>query len=257
MNENGTKRLKDKVAIITGAASGIGRATAQLFANEGAKVTIADVNAAMGMETVNLIEEQHKGQAIFVQTDVSKLDQVRDMVQTTVQDFGRVDILVNNAADREPGKPVVDCPEEEWDRTVAITLKGPYLCAKYSIPEMVKVGGGVVVNVSSIAGLVTFANGPAYAAAKAGLNQLTKSIALDYRHQNIRANAICPGVIDTPGTERVKQDEEWLAYTNERILLGRWGRPEEIAHTILYLASDESSYLNGSVIVADGGWVIR
>ena len=257
MNENGTKRLKDKVAIITGAASGIGRATALLFAKEGARVTVADVNAAMGMETVNLIEEQHERHAIFVQTDVSKSDEVRDMVQTTVQSFGRIDILVNNAADREPGKPVVDCPEEEWDRTVAITLKGPYLCAKYSIPEMAKVGGGIVVNVSSIAALVTFENGPAYSASKAGLNQLTKSIALDYRHQNIRANAICPGIIDTPGTERVKQNKEWVTDTHERILPGRWGTPEEIARAILFLASDESSYVNGSVMVADGGWVIR
>jgi NAD(P)-dependent dehydrogenase (short-subunit alcohol dehydrogenase family) len=250
-------RLKGKVAIITGAASGIGRATAQLFVNEGARVVIADVNTEMGQETIELIEENQKGGAIFVQTDVARHDEVKEMARATVQNFGRLDILVNNAADRDPGKPVVECPEEEWDRTVAITLKGPYLCAKHSIPEMAKVGGGTIVNVSSIAGIVTFPNGPAYAASKAGLNQLTKNIALDYRHQNIRVNAICPGVIDTPGTAREKQNEEWRSYTNERILPGRWGTVEEIAYAILFLASDESSYLNGAVIVADGGWVIR
>ena len=250
-------RLKGKVAIITGAASGIGRATAELFVKEGARVVVADVNAEMGQETVKLIKENQKGEAIFSQTDVARHDEVKELARLTVDNFGKLDILVNNAADREPGKPVVDCPEEEWDRTVAITLKGPYLCAKYSIPEMVKVGGGTIVNISSIAGIVTFPNGPAYAASKAGLNQLTKNIALDYRHQNIRVNAICPGVIDTPGTAREKQNEEWNTYANERILLGRWGSAEEIADAVLFLASDESSYMNGAVIVADGGWVVR
>ena len=250
-------RLKRKVAIITGGASGIGRATAELFVKEGARVVVADVNAEMGQETVKLIKENQKGEAIFSQTDVARHDEVKELARLTVDNFGKLDILVNNAADREPGKPVVDCPEEEWDRTVAITLKGPYLCAKYSIPEMVKVGGGTIVNISSIAGIVTFPNGPAYAASKAGLNQLTKNIALDYRHQNIRVNAICPGVIDTPGTAREKQNEEWNTYANERILLGRWGSAAEIADAVLFLASDESSYMNGAVIVADGGWVVR
>ncbi len=246
-------RLKGKVAIITGAASGIGRATAELFVKEGARVVVADVNAEMGQETVELIKENQKGEAIFAQTDVARHDEVKEMARITIHNFGRLDILVNNAADREPGKPVVDCPEEEWDRTVAITLKGPYLCAKYSIPEMVKVGGGTIVNISSIAGIVTFPNGPAYAASKAGLNQLTKNIALDYRHQNIRVNAICPGVIDTPGTAREKQNEEWNTYANERILLGRWGSAAEIANAVLFLASSGAAYITGETLHVNGG----
>lgn len=255
--ENSMMRLKDEVAIITGAASGIGRAAAEIFADEGARVMIADTNTQMGQEVAGHIEQRNEGRASFVQVDVAKSDEVQNMVQTTIRTFGRLDILVNNAADRKPGKPIVECPEEEWDRTVAITLKGPYLCAKYSIPEMAKAGGGVIVNISSIAGLVTFPSGPAYAASKAGLNQLTKNIALDYRQDNIRANAICPGIIDTPGTANEKNNEEWGAYTSERILIGRWGQPEEIANLILFLASNESSYLNGAIIVADGGWTIR
>lgn len=250
-------RLKDKVACITGAGSGIGRATARLFAEEGACVTVADWNAEGGERTVALVDEADSGKTLFVQTDVSIESQVQVMVAKTVSKFGKLDILINNAADREPGKPVTELPEQEWYRTVDTTLKGPYLCAKHSIPEMIKAGGGVIVNVSSIAGIVTFKNGPAYAASKAGLNQLTKNIALDYSSSNIRVNSINPGVINTPGIDRDKGKAEWREWIEDRTLLGRWGEPEEIAYPILFLASDESSFMTGSMITVDGGWTIR
>jgi NAD(P)-dependent dehydrogenase (short-subunit alcohol dehydrogenase family) len=250
-------KLQGKVAVITGAGSGIGRATAQIFAREGAQVTVADWNPAGGHETVSSIEREFPGRAMFSPTDVGSEAQVREMIRLTVERFGRLDILVNNAADREPGQPVADLPEEEWDRTLATTLKGAYLCAKHAIPEMRRQGAGVIVNVSSMAAVVSFANAPAYGAAKAGMVQLTRNIALDYAADNIRANSVLPGAIETPGLARALARPGWLEATLERILLKRLGQPEEIAKVILFLASDESSYLTGAAITADGGWTIR
>jgi NAD(P)-dependent dehydrogenase (short-subunit alcohol dehydrogenase family) len=250
-------KLQGKAAVITGAGSGIGRAAAQLFAQEGAQVTVADWNRAAGQETVTGIERDFPGRALFSLTDVGSEAQVREMIRLTVERFGRLDILVNNAADREPGKPVADLPEEEWDRTLATTLKGPYLCARHAIPEMTKHGGGVIVNVSSMAAMVTFANAPAYGAAKAGLVQLTRNLALDYAADNIRVNSVLPGVIETPGLASALGRPGWLETTLERILLKRLGQPEEIAKVILFLACDDSSYLDGASITADGGWTIR
>jgi NAD(P)-dependent dehydrogenase (short-subunit alcohol dehydrogenase family) len=249
-------RLKDKVAIVTGAASGIGRATSLLFVREGAKVVVADINDEMGNETASLVEKQG-GEAIFVHTDVSKSNDIQNMVESAVEKFGKIDVLVSNAAYMDPGVPVVDLPEEQWDETIDVTLKGHYLGAKYAIPEMIKVGGGSIVSVSSVGGVVAFASNPAYCAAKGGVIQLAKAIAADYVKNNIRANVVCPGAIDTPGAEGVKDIKEAYDYSLFMAEMGRWGTADEMAHAILFLASDEASYITGSVLVADGGWTLR
>jgi NAD(P)-dependent dehydrogenase (short-subunit alcohol dehydrogenase family) len=247
--------LQDKTAIVTGAASGIGRATAVLFSREGARVVVADKNDEGGRQTVSMIEAQG-GQGCFVHTDVSVAGDVKRMVQIAVQSYGKLNILVSNAAYMDPGLPVADLPEEQWDTTVDVTLKGAFLGAKFAIPEMIKIGGGAIVNVSSVGGVVGFASNPAYVAAKGGVIQLTKAIAIDYARHGIRANVVCPGAVDTPGAASVKKDPKAYEYALSMTVVGRWAQPQEIAACILFLCSDAASYLAGSVLVADGGWSV-
>lgn len=251
-------RLQDKVAIITGAASGIGRATAILFAREGARVIVAD-RSGEGAATVAEIVK-NKGTASFVQVEMKETESIRAMVEAASHLFGGLDILVNCA-----GRfglfnylPVVDTPVEEWDSTLAVNLRGAFIACKFAIPLMIKHGGGSIVNVSSIGGLGAFPKFAAYVSSKGGLHPLTKSIALDYGKQGIRANLVCPGAIDTPGNDPFIETayasrEAYVATVSAMNPLGRMGRPEDIGYAILFLASDEAAYVTGATIVVDGG----
>jgi len=253
-------RLKDKIAIITGAGSGIGRATAKLFAREGAKVVASDIFTEGCQETINMIKSSG-GEAIMVKADVSRADQVQAMVNATLEAFGQINILFNNAG-IELSALITETSEEDWDRIMNTNLKGIFLCSKYTIPEMIKVGGGSIVNTASIAGLVGFNNLGAYNASKGGVVILTKNMAIDYAHYNIRVNCICPGAIETSMMERIL--EMWggniEAIKQQFVALhpiGRLGKPEDIAYAALYLASDESSFVTGSALVVDGGYTAR
>lgn len=250
------QRLKDRVAIVTGAASdaGIGCAIAQLFSYEGAAVAIADIDDSGGRRSAARILQQG-GRAIFCHADVAESHDVRALIRETVEKFGTIHVLVNNAAHMKDTKPALETTEEGWDRSVAVTLKGAFLCSKYAIPEMIKTGSGSIVNVSSVGGLVGFAGYAAYCSAKGGILQLTKSLAIDYGRQNIRANAICPGPIQTSISPQ--KDDPLYEYQLDMTVLGRKGTPREVAYAALFLAGDESSFVTGASIAVDGGWTIR
>ncbi len=248
-------RLKGKVAIVTGAGSGIGRASAILFAREGAKVVVADYDEKGGKGTANLIAKA-KGKAVFVKADVSKDSDAKAIVAAAVRSFGKLNILYNNAGIVRWGN-AVECTEADWNRVIDINLKGAWLCSKYAIPEMIKAGGGSIVNTASIAGCVAFAKIAAYCASKGGLIELTKSMALDFAPQKIRVNAVCPGVIKTGMTKGILNDKKTMAGMLQATVIGRLGEPEDIAYAALYLASDESSFVTGTTIVADGGWTVQ
>jgi NAD(P)-dependent dehydrogenase (short-subunit alcohol dehydrogenase family) len=249
------ERLKNKVALITGGGSGIGRATCLLFAREGAKVVVADYVAEGGRETVQQITAAG-GEATFVQADVSQSADVQRMIATTVHTYGRVDILFNNAGIEGASAKIANYDENEWQRVLAIDLTAVFLGMKYVIPEMIKQGGGVILSTASVAGLVGFPGGAAYCAAKAGVIQLTRTVALEYANKNIRVNCICPGVIRTPMAQRVMGERpEENAIRMEPI--GRLGTPEDIANAALFLASDDSSFATGAPFIIDGGYVAR
>ncbi len=248
-------RLAGKVAIVTGGGSGIGRATALLFAQEGARVVVADYAPEGGQETVRMIQ-QHGGEALFVESDVSNAEDMQRLVQTTVDAYGRIDILVNNAAVTIPAS-VVDATEEVWDKTMEIDLKGVFLLSKYAIPHMINGGGGSVINMASMCGLVASPNQAPYSAAKGGVVALTRQMAIDYARYNIRVNGIAPSEVRTPmflgfinhAPDPEKKMQELVA----RIPMGRVAEPEEIARAALFLASDESSYITGVTLPVDGG----
>lgn len=250
------QRLKDRVAIVTGAASdvGIGAAIAQLFSYESAAVAIADIDGSGGRQSAARIVHQG-GQAIFCYADISRSQDVRALIRETVAKFGAIHVLVNNAAHMKDTKPALETTEEAWDRTIAVTLKGAFLCSKYAIPEMIKAGSGSIINVSSVGGLVGFEGYAAYCSAKGGILQLTKSLAIDYGHQNIRANAICPGPIQTNISPQ--KDDPIYQYQLDMTIPGRKGAPQEVAYAALFLASDDSSFVTGASIPVDGGWTAR
>ena len=246
-------RLAGKVAIITGAASGIGRAAALLFATEGAKVVIADVDEERG----RAVEGEIGDEALFVRTDVADGAQVRALVQAAVRRFGRLTTLYNNAAPVElvntEDRSVTDLPEEVFDRMIAVILRGTYLCCKHAIPEIVRAGGGSVINTSTVDAIVGQGGYDAYAAAKGGVLSLTRAMAVGYARHGVRVNAILPGFVRTPATE------PWLARDASRrvmesLHLTRIGEPEDIARFALYLASDESEYVTGGWHAIDGGF---
>ena len=248
--------LKGKVAIITGAKQGMGRADAILFAQNGAKVVVADISQEECQQVADEIEK-NGGQALAVKCDVTKGEEIEEMVKKTVEKFGRVDILVNNAGICQ-FKPFLELTEEEWQKTLDINLKGYFLCAKACAKEMVKQKSGVIVNIASIVmgqlgkGMAGLAH---YSASKGGIAALTKSLAIELAQHNIRVNAIAPGAIDTPMAASAKADQKVLEQTLAMIPLGRMGQAEEIASTVLFLSADASSYITGSIVVVDGGWL--
>jgi NAD(P)-dependent dehydrogenase (short-subunit alcohol dehydrogenase family) len=256
-------RLAGKVAIITGAGSGIGRATALLFAREGAKVVVADYDTTGGEETAQLIKVGG-GEAQFVRVDVVQPEEVQAMVRTALDAYSRIDILHNNAGiDLPQATNVVTTTVEDWDKTVAVNLKGVFLCCKYALLEMVAGSGGVVVNTASIAGLVPMAQEAAYGASKAGLVLLTKQMARDYARYNVRVNSVCPGPMEKPMRDRLEfLQGDQAAFRKrqtfaDRIPLGRMCLPEDIAYAALFLVSDEASMITGVDLVVDGGFTLE
>lgn len=250
-----SKDLSGKVAIVTGAGSGIGQAIAKVFAQEKAKVLVADFNIDGGQDTVSQITAAGRD-AVFCQTDVSQSDQVKKMVDTAIKNFGRVDILVNNAGVYLPND-ILNLSEEEWQKTIDIDLKGVYLGAKFALPQMIKQGKGKIINIASIAGIVGFRGSAVYCAAKGGVVNLTREMALDYGSQKININAIAPGVIKTNMTKEILADKKMTAGLLASIPLGRFGEPEDIAYLALYLASDVSDYVTGQIFTIDGGYTVQ
>jgi len=255
-----TLKFEGKVSLVTGGGSGIGRATALAFAREGAKVIVADVSEQGGKETVQMIE-QAGGDAIFIRTDVSDGTEVMEMVNKAIEVYSRIDCAINNAGVEGMLVNISDYPEEMWNRVIGVNLTGVWLCMKYEIPQMLKQGGGVIINMASIFGLVGLANASAYIASKHGVVGLTKAAALEYSAKGIRVNAVCPGFIETPMLmERsLKAGENPEVY--QQIVsvspIGRLGKPEEIAETVLWLCSDGASFVTGHSMVADGGYGIQ
>jgi len=247
-------KLDGKVALITGAGSGIGRATALLFSKEGAKVAVVDWVPTGGQETVRMIKEAGS-EAIFIEADVSKSDDVKRMVEKTVETYKRIDILYNNAGIDGEYFPVGMMPEEEWHRVININLNGVFYGSKYTIPIMLKQGGGVIINTASMLSQIGCESMSAYCASKGGVMQLTKAMALDYVRQNIRVNCICPGAILTALSEAIIPPDPEIAQPIIDSLspMRRLGLAEEIAQTALYLASDDSSFVTGTSILVDGG----
>ncbi len=244
-------RLEGKVAIITGGGSGIGRAAAQLFAREGAKVVVADYNAEAGENTVQAIQDSG-GEAIFVKVDVSDAEQVRNMVQTALEAYGGIDILFNNAGILLFGT-ILDTDQKDWTRLISINLNGVFLCSKAVIPHMIERGGGSIINTSSSTGAHDVAaNIAAYVTSKGGVTLLTKAMAVDHAKDHIRVNAIAPGPTDTPMLRENMSPEE-LADFAATFPMKRLGRPEELAYAALFLASDEASFVTGAVLAVDGG----
>lgn len=250
------KRLADKVAIITGASTGIGKAAAFLFAENGAKVVIADINVEGGEEAAQAIQA-NGGEAMFVATDVTREDQVNWLVQKIVGKYDRIDVLYNNAAVNHYGK-AADTALEDWNRVLLINVTGVFLCCKGVIPVMQSQGGGAIVNTASSAGLVGLRNLAAYTASKGAVLQFTKNLALDYAADHIRANAICPGVTATEMTMQIIEDDPDPAAARARfdrvIPRGTMAEPIEIARVALFLASDEASYMTGAAVPVDGGY---
>jgi NAD(P)-dependent dehydrogenase (short-subunit alcohol dehydrogenase family) len=248
-------RLENKVAIVTGGGAGMGRAVAEGFAREGAKVVVAEINSANGQAVVKAIQ-QAGGEAIFVHADVSQTADIEAMVAATVKQFGGLDILYSNAAIQLHGQDARahELSEEVWDRTYAINIRGVWLCAKYAIPAMLKRGGGAIINVASPTGLVGCAPGyTAYSSSKGAVYGLTRVMAADYARDNIRVNAIIPGATDTPLIADLLADEQTRRELAARSPLGRLGQPEDVVGLAIFLASNESSFCTGGYYAADGG----
>ena len=249
--------MQGKVAIVTGASAGIGRAASLAFAREGANVVLADVDDERGEKTAT--EAAALGvEALFVRTDVADATSVADLVRATVDHFGRLDVAFNNAGIEGTPAPTGDTTLDNWHRTIAVNLTGIFLCMREEIPRMLDVGGGAIVNTSSVAGLVGFAGIPAYTASKHGILGLTKTAALEYAAQGIRVNAVCPGVIDTEMITRFTHGDATAA---EQLLqtepIGRLGTPDEIADAVIWLCSDHASFVTGHALTVDGGFVAR
>ena len=252
-------RLADKVALITGSGGGQGRAAAVMFAQEGAKVVVTDIKVEGGNETVELVKAAG-GDAVFQETDVSNAADIKTAIDRAVEAYGGLHIMYNNAAVlHKHDTTVTNLEEEMWDFVLNVNLKSVYLGCKYAIPEMTKVGGGSIINVSSLAGILGVGNVHAYTAAKGGVVSLTKAIATAYASKNIRCNVMCPGAVDTPMMAHVlhSSNPKRLERVAKSHPLGRVGTPEDVASMGLFLASDESSWVTGSVFTVDGGYAAQ
>jgi NAD(P)-dependent dehydrogenase (short-subunit alcohol dehydrogenase family) len=247
--------FRDKVAIVTGGSFGIGRATALAFAERGAKVVVADC-----IEDREILEQikMAGGEGIFAQCDVSKPAEVNEMVDRAFDTYGRLDYAFNNAGIEGSQGITTDCTEENWERTIGVNLKGIWLCMKYEIPLMLKQKRGAIVNCASIAGLVGFPGLPAYVASKHGVVGLTKTAALEYAKENIRVNAVCPGVIKTPMIDRFTgKDKAVEKQFVDKEPIGRMGEPQEVAEAVVWLCSDKASFVTGDAMAVDGGWIAQ
>ncbi len=255
-------RLKDKVALITGAGSGIGRAVALLFAQEGAAVAVSDISLANARETTNLVGESG-GRALALSGDVSDGEDAARMVSAAVSEFGRLDILLNSAGvSARNALPEGASPEEVWDKVMDVNLKGTYLVSWYAVPEMEKSGGGSIINLASTMGLVGYPVGLGggfnpYPPSKGGVVQFTRTLAIDSARKNIRVNCLCPGYVTTNLTRGLTENPETMTLLEELHPMGRLGRPEEVAYAALYLASDDASYVTGVALTVDGGYTAR
>ncbi len=246
------KRLEGKVAIVTGAGSGIGKATAVLFASEGAKVTIAEINEDAGKKTVGEIRNAG-GEAIFIKTDATKEADVANVVKATIEEFGMLNILFNNVG-KGSGGTVVSTTEEYWDEIMTMNLKPAFFCSKYAIPEMIKTGGGSIINMASIGGL-SGGFSATFCASKGGIVNLTRSMAVAHAREGVRVNCVCPGYIDTPMIrDTVLKDPENREKIAARHPMNRVGTAEEVAYAVLFLASDEASFVTGVILPVDGGF---
>lgn len=248
-------RLEGRVAVITGAGSGMGRAMALLFAREGARVVAVDWVGESAEETVRLVANEGKGEAVAVRADVSHAQDVDRMITTAGERFGGLDILCNNAGVLDM-KPVTETDDATWERVLNVNLKGVFLGCRRAIPEMIKRGKGAIVNTASIAGLVAEAGGFTYTVSKHGVIGITRAVAATYGPQGIRANAICPGAVETGMTRDLLKDPATLQGLSS-VPLRRVGEPMDIAQAALYLASDDAKFVTGALLVVDGGWTVR
>jgi NAD(P)-dependent dehydrogenase (short-subunit alcohol dehydrogenase family) len=253
--------VKDKVALVTGAGAGIGRATAKKFAEEGAKVVVSDIDPVGGNDTVDLVVASG-GEAVFVKADVSNEAQITNLVESTIAKFGRLDCACNNAGIEGKVAPIADQDVASFDRVLSVNLRGVFLSLRAEIGAMLKTGGGAIVNLSSVAGLVGFPGLSPYVATKHGVNGLTKNAALEYAKQGIRVNSICPGGIDTRMLDSlVEQTSGGSMETSEMMAplhpIGRIGNAEEVANLIVWLCSDRASFVTGAHVPIDGGYVAQ
>ncbi len=255
-------RLENKVALITGGGSGIGRACAEMFAREGARVAVSDISLERAQATTQFVTS-HGGDAIAISGDVSVGDDAQNMVSATVEKFGKLDVLVNSAGvSARNAMPKGSSPEEVWDKVIDVNLKGTYMVSWHAMPEMAKSGGGSIINLSSIMGLVGYPVGMGggfnpYNPSKGGVVQFTRNLAIDSASKNVRVNCICPGYVETDLTSALTKDAEALSRLETLHPIGRLGQPEEIAYAALYLASDESGFVTGTPLVVDGGYTAQ
>jgi NAD(P)-dependent dehydrogenase (short-subunit alcohol dehydrogenase family) len=255
VQETTRTELQDKVALVTGGTSGIGRETAVLFAKAGAKVVVAGRREPEGEETNELIQAAG-GDSLFVKTDVSKASEVERLIKKAVEKFGRLDIAFNNAGIEGTWVPIVRQSEEDWDQIIAINLKGVWLCLKYEIQQMLKQGaGGAIVNMGSVTGLIGSVGAAAYSASKHGVIGLTKSAALENAKSGIRINTVCPGFTETPMADRISRVPQIHKHVLSCHPIGRLGRPVEIAETVVWMCSDRASFMTGQSLVLDGGYL--
>jgi NAD(P)-dependent dehydrogenase (short-subunit alcohol dehydrogenase family) len=242
--------MKGKIALVTGAGSGIGKSAALIFAHRGCSVAVVDLNPEGGAQTVKEIEGAG-GKALFLETDVAESAQVQEMVRKTVEHFGRLDYAFNNAGIEMGRPPLTEYPEENWDKLIAVNLTAVWLCMKYEIAEMLKTGGGAIVNTASLAGLFGMPSHYGYVAAKHGVVGITRSAAIEYGSRGIRVNAVCPAIIDTPMTDAFA-DEEALKALPALHPIGRIGKPDEVAEAAVWLCSDAASFITGVPLPVDG-----